>query len=116
MTPVGLGLGPGDTIRTRLGNPFYLNLGSNHDAPFHEDCSRQLVGIHVHNAFSSTHRDYSCLLVIRYGDLVELTSKESWIEWEAWENLIIPIELNPNIREFGLLWSHILVVREGPKD
>jgi len=103
-------LGPDHTIDTSLGNPFYFNLGSSHDAPFHEDASRQLVGIRVISR--SRGRRFRTLLVIRYGDLVKLASqigKKSWIKWETWGKFAIPIEFKPDVREFGLLRSHLLV-------
>ena len=51
--------------------------------------------------------------MIRYGDLVKLTSKnQPQIKRGAWENFIIPIELKPDVREFGLLRSHLLVTRK----
>lgn len=112
---VEFGLGPDYTIDAGLGNPFYFNLGSSHDAPFHEDASRQLVGIRV--VSRSRSRRGSTLLVIRYGDLVKLTSqKKTWVKWETWRNLITPIEFEPDVQEFGLLRSHLLATCKDLKD
>ena len=109
------GLGPDYAIDTGLGNPFHFNLGSSHDAPFHEDASRQLVGIRVIPRSRSERCD--TLLVIRYGDLVRLASqKKPWIEWEAWRDSIIPIEFKPDVQGFGLLRSHLLVTYKDLKD
>jgi hypothetical protein len=108
---VEFGLGPDYKIDTSLGNPFYFNLGSSHNAPFREDASRQLAGIHVVPRSYSRHS--STLLLIRYGDLMKLASqigKRLWIEWETWRNWIVPIELKLDVREFGLLHSHLLVI------
>ncbi|KAF9648798.1 hypothetical protein BDM02DRAFT_2057251 [Thelephora ganbajun] len=115
--PIEFGLGRDYVINANLGNPFYFNLGSSYDALFHEDVSRQLVGIHV---ISRSHSGRcSTLLVIRYGDLMEVAcqiEKKSWIEWDTWRNFIIPMDFKPGVREFGLLRSHLLVTYEGLKD
>jgi len=114
-TSIELRLGPDYTIDTRFENSFYFNLGLSHDAPFHEDGSRQLVGICVTS--SPPCGGYSVLLVTRYGDFVNLASKEkSRVEWSAWENFIIPIELKLGVQEFGLLQSHLLVTRKDLND
>jgi len=114
---VAFGLGPDYKISSTLGNPFYFNLGSSHNAPFHEGASRQLVGIHVVPRSPTRHR--STLLVIRYGDLAKCTSQiggGSWIKWERWRNFIIPIGFEPGVRELGLLRSHLLVICENLGD
>ena len=112
---VEFGLGPDYTIDTIFRNPFYFNLGSSYDAPFHEGASRQLVGIRV-TSRSHTRRG-GTLLLVRYGDLVKFASRgRSWIKWGVWEDSIIRIEFEPTVREFGLLHSHLLVARRDLKD
>lgn len=108
---IEFGLGPYYTIDNSLGNPFYFNLGSSHDAPFYEGPSRQLVGIRV--IPKDRNRRNTTLLITRYGDLVELAShigKKSWIKWETLRHVVIPIEFKPDVWEFGLLRSHLLVL------
>lgn len=108
---IEFGLGRDYTIDNSLGNPFYFNLGSGHNAPFHERSSRQLVGIRVVPRDRS--RRGSTILVIRYGDLMEFAShigKKSWIKWETLKHVVTPVELKPDVREFGLLRSHLLVI------
>jgi len=108
---IEFGLGWDYTIDNSLGNPFYFNLGSGHNAPFHERSSRQLVGIRVVPRDRS--RRGSTILVIRYGDLMEFAShigKKSWIKWETLKHVVTPVELKPDVREFGLLRSHLLVI------
>jgi len=114
---IEFGLGRDYTIDNSLGNPFYFNLGSGHDAPFHEESSRQLVGIRV--VPRDRNRRGSTLLVIRYGDLMELASgigKKSWIKWEILRHVVIPIEFKAEVRELGLLRSHLLAICRDLKD
>ena len=114
---IEFGLGRDYTIDNSLGNPFYFNLGSGYGAPFHEEFSRQLVGIRV--VPRDRDRRGNTLLVIRYGDLMGLASdigKKSWIKWETLRRVVIPIELRPDVRELGLLRSHLLVISRDVKD
>ena len=111
---VEFGLGPDYTIDTTSGNPFYFNLGSSHDVPFREGASRQLVGIRV---ISRSRTGRHKILLVRYGDLLKLASHgRSWVRWGVWEESIIRIEFKPNVQEFGLLHSHLLVACRDLKD
>ena len=114
---IEFGLGPDYIVDNSLGNPFYFNLGSGHDAPFHEGSSRQLVGIRV--GPRDRVRRGSTPPVTRYGDLMELAShlgKNSWVKWETLGHVTIPIEFKHDVREFGLLRSHLLVICRDLKD
>jgi len=114
---IEFGLGRDYTIDNSLGNPFYFSLGSGHDAPFHEESSKQLVGIRV--VPRDRDRRGSTLLVIRYGDLMGLASdigKKSWVKWETLRRVVTPIEFEPDVRELGLLRSHLLVISKDLKD
>ena len=114
---IEFGLGRDYTIDNSLGNPFYFNLGSDHDAPFHEESSRRLIGIRV--VPRDRDRRGSTLLVIRYGDLMELASqigKKPWVKWETLGRFVIPIELKPDVLDLGLLRSHLLVICRDHKD
>lgn len=108
---IEFGLGPDYKIDTTLGNPFYFNMESSHGVPFHEDTSKQLIGIRVVPRACS--RPCSTLLLIRYGDLMKLASqigKKPWIKWEAWRKFTLPVKFRPGVQEFGLLRSHLLIV------
>ena len=113
-SPTEFGLGPDYTIDTNSGNPFYFNPGSSYDVPFREGASRQLVGIRV---ISRSRIGRHRILLVRYGDLLKLASNgRSWFRWGLSDGSIVRIDIEPNVQEFGLLHSHLLLTCRNIKD
>lgn len=112
---VKFGFGPDHAIDTRLGNPSYSNLGSSHDAPFHEDASGQLVGVRT----TSRSRNSCCStpLVIHYGGTLQnvFSRRIRGSGGGTRKVFIVPMGSAPDVREFKLLRSHLLETYEGSK-
>ena len=108
-------LGPDYYIEDDPEETFYFSLGSNHGAPFHEDHSRQLVGICVYSRVRGSIG--STLLVTRYEDLVKLTfQKPLRVEWDTWRDFVIAIDIESETRGFGLLRSNLLETFPDPNN